>query len=72
MLSQQVEWFDGKGVCFHSKGQGIKLHEWCCVWSTMVCRLNIPLLNSYNRCLGWLRGLLRLGFKPSLGSDTCQ
>jgi hypothetical protein len=29
-------WFDGKGVCFQSKGQGIKPHEWCCVWSTMV------------------------------------
>ncbi len=24
-------WVDGKGVCFHSEGQGIKLHEWCCV-----------------------------------------
>ncbi len=27
-------WFDGKGVCLHSKGQGIKPREWCYVWST--------------------------------------
>ncbi len=20
---------DGRGVCFHSKGQGIKPHKWC-------------------------------------------
>jgi hypothetical protein len=25
-----VRWLDGKGVCLQSKGQGIKLHEWCC------------------------------------------
>jgi hypothetical protein len=24
-------WLDGKGVFLHSKGQGIKPHEWCCV-----------------------------------------
>jgi hypothetical protein len=24
-----VGWFDGKGVCRHFKGQGIKPHEWC-------------------------------------------
>jgi hypothetical protein len=36
-LSQQVGWLDGKGVCVHSKAQGIKPHGWCCVWSTMVC-----------------------------------
>jgi hypothetical protein len=30
-LSQQVGWFDGKGVSLHFKGQGIKPHEWCCV-----------------------------------------
>jgi len=28
-LSQQVGWFDGGGVCFHFKGQGIKFHKWC-------------------------------------------
>ncbi len=22
-------WLEGKGVCLHFKGQGIKLHEWC-------------------------------------------
>jgi len=37
ILSQQAGWLGGKGVCFQSKGQGIKLHEWCCVWSIMVC-----------------------------------
>jgi len=37
VLPQQVGWFDGKGVCLHSKGQGIKPHEWCYVWSTIVC-----------------------------------
>jgi hypothetical protein len=29
ILLQQVRWFDGKGVCFHFKGQGIKPHKWC-------------------------------------------
>jgi hypothetical protein len=28
ILSQQVGWLDGKGGCFHSKGQGIKPHKW--------------------------------------------
>ncbi len=28
-LSQQVWWFDGRGVCFHPRGKGIKLHKWC-------------------------------------------
>jgi hypothetical protein len=37
ILAQQVAWFDGKGVCFYYKGQKTKPHEWCCVWSTMVC-----------------------------------
>jgi hypothetical protein len=37
ILSQQVGWLNGKGVCLQSKGQRIKPHEWCCVWSTMVC-----------------------------------
>jgi len=27
--SQQMCWFDGKGVCFRPKVQGIKLHKWC-------------------------------------------
>jgi hypothetical protein len=26
--SQQVGWLDGKGVCLHLRGQGIKLHKW--------------------------------------------
>ncbi len=43
IFSQQVGWFNGKGFYFHSKGQEIKLHEWCCVWSTKVNRLNILL-----------------------------
>jgi len=46
ILSQQVGWLDGIGVCFHSKNQRIKLHEWCYVWSTMVCWPNIPLWDS--------------------------
>jgi hypothetical protein len=29
ILSQQMKWFDGKVVCLHSKGQGIKPHKWC-------------------------------------------
>jgi hypothetical protein len=29
-----VGWLDGKGVSLKSKSQGIKPHEWCCVWST--------------------------------------
>jgi hypothetical protein len=28
-LSQQVWWFDGRGVCFHPRVQGIKLDKWC-------------------------------------------
>ncbi len=28
-LSQRMWWFDGKGVCFHPKGQGSKLHKQC-------------------------------------------
>jgi hypothetical protein len=28
ILSQQAGWFDGKGVCFHFKGQGVKPHKW--------------------------------------------
>ncbi len=36
ILSQQVNWFDGKDVCLHSKGQRIKPCEYCCVWSTMI------------------------------------
>jgi hypothetical protein len=28
-LSQQVWWLDGKGVCCHHKGQGIKPHKLC-------------------------------------------
>ncbi len=31
ILSQQVGWFDGKGVYPQSKSQGIKPHGWCCV-----------------------------------------
>ncbi len=30
-LSQQVGWFDGGGVCFHFKGQRIKIHKWSIV-----------------------------------------
>jgi hypothetical protein len=37
ILPQQVGWLEDKGICFHSKGQGIKPNGWCCVWSTMVC-----------------------------------
>jgi hypothetical protein len=29
ILSQQVGWFDGRGVCFHFKGHKIKPHKWC-------------------------------------------
>ncbi len=58
ILSQQVGWLSGKGVCFQSKGQGIKPHGWCCGWSTIVFSPNILLTNSYNRCLSWLCGLL--------------
>jgi hypothetical protein len=29
-LSQQMWWLDGKDVCFHPEGQGIKPHK-CCV-----------------------------------------
>ncbi len=29
-LLQQVWWLDGKGVCLHPGGQGIKPHK-CCV-----------------------------------------
>jgi hypothetical protein len=28
-LSQQMWWFDGKGVCLHPRSQRIKLHKWC-------------------------------------------
>jgi hypothetical protein len=28
-LSQQMWWFDGRGVLFHLKGQGMKFHKWC-------------------------------------------
>jgi len=28
-LSEQVQWFDGKGVYFHPRDQGIKPHKWC-------------------------------------------
>ncbi len=34
-----------KVFVIHSKGQGIKSHGWCYVWSTMVCWLNILLPN---------------------------
>jgi len=37
ILAQQVGWLDDKGVCLNSKGQKMKPHEWCCVWSTIVC-----------------------------------
>jgi len=29
ILSQQVGWLDGRGVCFHFKNQRIKFHKWC-------------------------------------------
>ncbi len=29
ILSQQVGWLDGKGVCFCFKGQNIKPHKRC-------------------------------------------
>ncbi len=29
ILLQQVKWLDGRGVCLHFKGQGIKPHKWC-------------------------------------------
>jgi len=29
ILSQQMRWFDRKGVCFYSRNQGIKSHKWC-------------------------------------------
>jgi hypothetical protein len=29
ILSQQMTWFDGRGVCFHFKGQAIKPLKWC-------------------------------------------
>jgi hypothetical protein len=28
ILLQQVGWLDGRDICLHSKGQGIKLHKW--------------------------------------------
>jgi hypothetical protein len=28
-ISSQVRWFDGRGVCLHYKGQGIKPHKLC-------------------------------------------
>jgi len=28
-LSQQMWWFDDKGVCFHLKDKGIKPYKWC-------------------------------------------
>jgi hypothetical protein len=28
-ILSQVGWLDGRGVCLHSKGRGIKLHKWC-------------------------------------------
>jgi hypothetical protein len=28
-LSQQVWWFDGKGVYMHVRGQKVKFHKWC-------------------------------------------
>ncbi len=37
ILPQEVGWLDVKSVCFQSKGQGMKPHEWCCVWSMIVC-----------------------------------
>jgi hypothetical protein len=45
ILSQQMGQLDGKGVCLQSKSDGIKPHGWCCAWSTMICLLNIFLLN---------------------------
>jgi hypothetical protein len=63
ILPQQVGWFDGKGVCVHSKCQRIKPHKWCRVWSIMVCWPNIPLSKFQNRCLGWLCGLFKLTFQ---------
>jgi hypothetical protein len=29
ILSWEVWWLNGKGVCFHPRGQGIKPHKWC-------------------------------------------
>jgi len=28
-LSQQMWGFDGRGVCLHPRGQGIKPYKWC-------------------------------------------
>ncbi len=28
-LSQQMCYLDGRGVCLHPKGKGIKPHKWC-------------------------------------------
>jgi hypothetical protein len=36
-----VGWLDGKGVCPHFKGQGMKLHGWC------VCVVNNGMLIEY-------------------------
>jgi hypothetical protein len=40
ILSQQMCWFDGKGVCFHPRGQGIKT-------SQMVFMINNGKLTKY-------------------------
>jgi hypothetical protein len=29
ILTQQMGWLDGRGVCFHFQGRKIKSHEWC-------------------------------------------
>ncbi len=43
ILLQQVKWLDGRGVCLHFKGQGIKPHKWC----VCVCVVNNGKLIEY-------------------------
>ncbi len=58
-----MEWFDGKGVCFQSKDQGVKLHGLCCVWSSMLIEYSpIEFLKKVPRLITWPTYLSRLSF----------